>query len=41
MNIHEAARLCDQILAGVERAMVGKKRELRTVFAAILAGGTT
>ena len=39
MNIHEAARLCDQILAGVERAMVGKKRELRTVFAAILAGG--
>ena len=39
MNVHDAARKCDQILAGVERAMVGKKRELRTVFAAMLAGG--
>jgi MoxR-like ATPase len=39
MNIGEAARLCEQVLAGVERAVVGKNQQLRTVFAAILAGG--
>jgi MoxR-like ATPase len=39
VNLREAAGLCEQVLAGVERAVVGKNHALRAVFAGILAGG--
>ena len=38
-DLGEAMRLCDAVLAEVERAIVGKRAPLELVLAAVLAGG--